>query len=112
MRAASRRTRISACAVGSHDEIGWLYPRATIASSMTSTAPIGTSPAASASRACSSAASMNASCDIGENYHSGGNYLSTVDDAKVARAGSGDARLLVVACALLVAQGGADDAPE
>ena len=32
--------------------IGWLKPRATIAPSITSTAPIGTSPAASASRAC------------------------------------------------------------
>src|SRR5437762_4107299 len=37
---------------------------------MTSTAPIGTSPAVSASRACSSAASMNASRDMRRRYYS------------------------------------------
>src|SRR5438552_1723590 len=115
----------SACAVGSHAEIGWLKARATISSSMTSTAPIGTSPVASASCACSSAASMKSSADIGATYHSeqlraasrdlelgAWDFLPAEDDPEVARTCGCNARLLVLARPLLAAKRGADNAPK
>src|SRR5262245_25290211 len=52
---------ISAWAVGSPEEIGWLNPRPTMRPPTATTAPIGTSPASRARRASSSAAPINAS---------------------------------------------------
>src|SRR5258708_4139374 len=51
---------ISACAVGSEVAIGELHPRPTISPSITTTAPTGTSPFASAWRANSRASRMKA----------------------------------------------------
>ena len=57
-RAAARSASISACAVGSQPEIGRFAPVATTTSPRTRTAPTGTSPAARALRAASSALRM------------------------------------------------------
>src|SRR5580658_304266 len=57
--AAARSATISACAVGSLSAIGQLWPAPTIRPSSTAIAPTGTSPAAAARRASSSASPMN-----------------------------------------------------
>ena len=61
----SRRSKaiatISACAAGSFDWMGWLWPRPMILSSTTTTAPTGTSPPAAACAASFKASCMNPS---------------------------------------------------